>query len=308
MRFLGDRTDGPADQVTGVDLGRYITNRLKKRNPGTAERERITLMQFYKWTVGQKYLQASPAAGLAPIKCGVDRPPFRTIDEINQIINRGGLSDDEVLDLWECLYLTPGDSAGLLSKVREKATEDFTYLLHAIPAYTGMRRGEVLRLRWPDVDLDSSYLYARSRKQSRTKTETIRRIDLYPELQKDLIDWRKKRAKGQYVVCDGKTLEPIRVDQANRYFWQPMRGTAWCLKSKPNWFKVGFHTYRHSFASNLAAAGVDQRIIDEWMGHQTEAMRKRYRHLYPKDRRSAIESFTLVQSLHPTSETEGSEG
>jgi len=30
------------------------------------------------------------------------------------------------------------------------------------------------------------------------------------------------------------------------------------------------------------------------MGHQTEAMRKRYRHLFPKDRRSAIESFSLA--------------
>jgi integrase len=58
---------------------------------------------------------------------------------------------------------------------------------------------------------------------------------------------------------------------------------------------VGFHTYRHSFASNLAAAGVDQRIIDEFMGHTTEAMRKRYRHLFPKDRRSAMASFSLAK-------------
>ncbi len=36
-------------------------------------------------------------------------------------------------------------------------------------------------------------------------------------------------------------------------------------------------------------------MIDEWMGHQTEAMRKRYRHLFPKDRRSAIESFSLTR-------------
>lgn len=70
-----------------------------------------------------------------------------------------------------------------------------------------------------------------------------------------------------------------------------MRHTEWRLNSQRHWFKVGFHTYRHSFASNLAAAGVDQRVIDELMGHTTEAMRKRYRHLFPKVRRSAIESF-----------------
>jgi integrase len=43
----------------------------------------------------------------------------------------------------------------------------------------------------------------------------------------------------------------------------------------------GLHLFRHSFASNLAAKGVDQRHIDDWMGHQTEEMRKRYQHLRP---------------------------
>lgn len=39
----------------------------------------------------------------------------------------------------------------------------------------------------------------------------------------------------------------------------------------------GFHVLRHSFASHAAAEGIDQRMIDEWMGHQTEEMRRRYR-------------------------------
>ena len=165
------------------------------------------------------------------------------------------------------------------------------------PITTGLSgRGEVLRLRWFDLDVDEDYLTARSRKQSRKKTETVRRIDMHPELKKELLVWRDQRPKGQLVICDRKTLEPIRKDRANRSFWQPMRGTGWCLNSKKNWFKVGFHTYRHSFASNLAALGIDQRIIDEWMGHQTEAMRKRYRHLFPTSRRSAIESFSLARS------------
>ena len=59
--------------------------------------------------------------------------------------------------------------------------------------------------------------------------------------------------------------------------------------------QVGFHS-RHSFASNLAARGVDQRIIDEWRGHQTEATAKRYRHLFPKERRSAMESFSFARA------------
>jgi integrase len=152
----------------------------------------------------------------------------------------------------------------------------------------------VLRLRWCDIEFDQGSLIARSKKQSRQEVETKRRIDLHPELQAILLAWRAQRPKGQYVACDPGCLEALTPRLANSRFWQPLRGTDWCLKSRANLFKIGYHTYRHSFISNLAARGVDQRIIDEWVGHQTEAMRKRYRHLFPKTRRSAIETFSLV--------------
>jgi integrase len=293
VSHIGDLAGAPCDQVTYQDLDRYLKARLGIRKANTVERERISLMQFYKWVVRQGHLPTSPATGLSPIKGGVDRPPFRTIAEINRIIERGGLSESESLALWECLYLSPEEIAGLLATVRTNAREDFSYLLHAIPAYTGVRRGEMLRLRWLDVELDEGYIIARSRKQSRKKTETVRRIDMHPELQKELLAWREKRPKGQFVLCDAKNLEPIDKHRANRSFWQPLRNTPWCLDRRKNWYKISFHSYRHSFASNLAAVGVDQRVIDEFMGHQTEAMRKRYRHLFPRTRRSAIESFSL---------------
>jgi integrase len=294
VRHLGDRAHEPCSQITCRDLDGYLKKRLQERHASTAERERITLLQFFKWLVQQGHLASSPAAGLERIKGGEDRPPFRTIAEIDKIAERGGLTNDEVLDLWECLFLNPKEIADLLATVRTNAKVDYSYLLHAIPAYTGMRRGEVLRLRWIEVDLDGGFIYARSRKQSRRKKETVRRIDLHPELQRELLAWRQKRPKGQFVICEADTLEPISNDRANRCFWQPMRHTQWCLDNTRDWFKVGFHTYRHSFASNLAAAGIDQRIIDEFMGHQTEAMRKRYRHLFPKDRKSAIACFSLA--------------
>lgn len=297
VRHLESRADDPGDNITHRDLDRFLKERLAVRHPNTVERERITLLQFYKWTVQQGYLRQSPATALAAIKAGVDRPPFRTIAEIQRIIGRGGLAAEEVLDLWECLYLTPEEIAGLLETVRAGAKQDYGYLLHALPAYTGMRRGEVLRLRWIDVDLEQGYICARSRKQSRRKMETVRRIDLHEELRKDLLAWREQRPRGQYVISKAQSLEPLTNDQANRSFWQPMRHTDWCLDSTKDWFKIGFHTYRHSFASNLAARAVDQRIIDEFMGHSTEAMRRRYRHLFPSNRRAAIECFTLQQPI-----------
>ena len=50
----------------------------------------------------------------------------------------------------------------------------------------------------------------------------------------------------------------------------------------------GLHALRHSFISALASSGVDQRIIDEVVGHQSEEQRRRYRHLYPATIKDAL--------------------
>jgi integrase len=294
LRHLGGTADAPCDRVGFRDLDAFLKERLARRHANTAKLERVTLLQFYKWVVAQGHLAASPAAALPPIKGGAERPPFRTIAEVERILARGGLTDKEALDLWECLYLAPEEIARLLTAVRANALEPLAFMLHCLPAYTGMRRGEVLRLRWLDVDLDEGYLMARSRKQSRAVAESLRRIDMNPELRVELATWRDQRPRGQLVVCEERSLAPLGPDRANRLFWAPMNGTEWCLDRGRHWYKVGFHTYRHSFASNLAALGVDQRVIDEWMGHQTEAMRRRYRHLFPKDRRAAISCFSFA--------------
>jgi integrase len=291
---LGARVDLPCDRIVRRDLEQYLQARFKVRTAETVGKERFTLVKLFEWAVAHEYLEASPAVALTTIKGDADKKAFRTVAEIDAILERGGLSETEAAELWDCLYLTPPEIGDLLALVRTRASRDYAPLLHAIPAYTGMRRGEVLRLRWSDVEMDQDSIIARSRKQSRQKSETARRIDLHPELKALLLDWRGTRPRGQFVICEREADGPITEKTATRYFCQPLRSTPWCLSSKKRWFKVGFHTYRHSFASNLAARGVDQRIIDEWMGHQTESMRKRYRHLFPKERRSAMNSFSFT--------------
>jgi integrase len=292
-KWLAGRVAQPADRITHRDLEHFLQFRLQQRNPRTVHKERETIRQMFGWLVAQEYLDASPAVALTTIRCEVELPPFRTASEIETILRRGGLSEEEGFDLWNCLYLTPTEIGSLLKTVRDRADNDVTFLLHSIPAYTGMRRGEVIRLRWLDIEFDQGHIIARSLKQSRRAIESRRRIDLHPELLEELMRWRRRRPSGQFLVSE-PGAEQLDPDTANRHFWQPLRGTSWCLQSRRNLFKVGFHTYRHSFASNLAARGVDQRIIDEFMGHQTQAMRKRYRHLFPSDRRNAISTFSLL--------------
>ncbi|MEO2012655.1 MAG: tyrosine-type recombinase/integrase [Pirellulaceae bacterium] len=271
-------------------LKRFQDHRLLIRDPSTVQRERNSLRNFFAWCLSENVTKTSPAIHLEAITSGRDLDPFRTKGEILEIIERGGLTYEELRAYWESLYLRLSEVGEAINVARHQGDHDHCYLLHAIPAYTGMRRGEVLRLKWPDIL--GGYLIARSRKQSRSKKETMRRIDLHPELQRILTDWKSRSSSGQFVICDADG-GPIGVDVANRRFWKPLRGSEWCLDSKRNHFCIGFHTYRHSFASNMAARGVDQRIIDGYMGHTTEAMRRRYRHLFPESRQHAIRQLNF---------------
>lgn len=82
---------------------------------------------------------------------------------------------------------------------------------------------------------------------------------------------------------DSPSPLPLTRDEANDHFKRMVAGTKWDKLR-------GWHVLRHSFASNCARQGIDQRLIDEWMGHQTEEMRKRYRHLFPDQQQQAIQS------------------
>jgi site-specific recombinase XerD len=85
---------------------------------------------------------------------------------------------------------------------------------------------------------------------------------------------------GVYAFCS-KPNVMLTDGQTWKAFLTGMKGSKWHVLP-------GYHAFRHSFASNLAAAGIDQRVIDELMGHTTVEMQKRYRHLFPDQRRAAV--------------------
>jgi site-specific recombinase XerD len=86
------------------------------------------------------------------------------------------------------------------------------------------------------------------------------------------------RSKKRRTAC-----VPLTRNETNDHFKRLVADSKWKVLR-------GWHVFRHSFISNCASKGVDQRMIDEWVGHQTEAMRKRYRHLIPSTQNQALRS------------------
>jgi integrase len=104
-------------------------------------------------------------------------------------------------------------------------------------------------------------------------------------------NWIADHPGGEFTFCQETIVPrskksrtaptPLTRDEAHDHFKRTLTDSPWAKLR-------GWHIFRHSFCSNCAAAGIDQRIIDAWVGHQTEEMVRRYRHLIPSQSQEAI--------------------
>jgi integrase len=178
------------------------------------------------------------------------------------------------LPRYEWQYLTPQQARQLLDAVRE----DRLYAIYAVAVAIGLRRGEVLGLRWQDVDLDEGTLYVRRSLQrlngqlvlGDTKTDkSYRRVPLPRVCIASLREHRERQEKERAealvwldewgLVFTTKHGTPIEPRNLLRHF------QVQCEKlGLP---KLRFHDLRHTCASLLLAQGVDLPIVKETLGH-----------------------------------------
>ncbi len=196
---------------------------------------------------------------------------------------------------WQILMRNPADAATppraprremnvldekQLLRLFEAAEGSDLYLPIVLAATTGMRRGEVLALRWSDVDLDSRFLSVqRSLEQARggvqfkePKSPRARRIIDLPSITVDALRQHKiaqarhrlqigPTYKDQGLVCSrliGTPLDPAEVTSAFA-----------ALMRKTDLPRVRFHDLRHSHATNLMRQDVHPKIVSERLGHST---------------------------------------
>jgi len=269
----------------------YANARAREKHHGkriqsyTIRKELRTFRQAWTWALEMAHTRTSPTWRLKSLELEKDvgREPFRTFEQIVQKIKRGGLTQDAQDRLWETLYLTSAELSEFLDFIAGNTTNPFVNPMVAFVALTGCRRSEMARSLLDDWDFENGRVTIREKKRDNTQSFTTREIDVHPRLAKVMTAWFNNHPGGQYTISQNGG--PLTVDQATDHFKRTVAG-------HKKWSKVrGFHTLRHSVASILASKGVDQRYIDRVLGHQTDAMRKRYQHLFPKGVKQAIEQL-----------------
>ncbi len=161
-------------------------------------------------------------------------------------------------------FLDDEERTKLLDACKE-SVNPFLYVIVVLAITTGMRQGEILGLKWKDVDLVRSCAVLHETKNGERRTVPI------PQFAAQfLIELSKVRRIDTPLVFPGKKdpLKPIDI----RNMWDDA-----VAKAKLEDFR--FHDLRHTTASYLAMNGATLAEIAEVLGHKTLQMVKRYAHL-----------------------------
>jgi integrase len=283
LRILGDI---PVVEVNSGIVQRFVDTRSQETYGGntvksvTVRKAVATLRFVMNWGVKQGRTKTKfPDVELYFPK-ERQAEPFRTFDQISTIIARGGLDQVRIDELWDGLFLSLDQVAEVLEVVRKKTRATWLYPFLVTAAYTGARRAELFRSRVEDFDFEGKLIHIRELKRSRAK-ETLRTVDMTPLVESVMTNYFASIHPGGLCSFSSEANKPITDGQAWKAFRTAVGSSRWKVLR-------GYHAFRHSFASNLAAAGIDARVICDLMGHQTEEMEKRYRHLFPEQRRATV--------------------
>lgn len=141
---------------------------------------------------------------------------------------------------------------------------------------TGMRRGELLGLEWPSVNLPAKLVTVTV---GNAKSRKARHLPLNVEALDVLKRWKKQADKTARLVFPSPKTG-ARMDNINSS-WEEL-----CASAELADFR--FHDLRHSFASRLVMAGVDLNTVRELLGHSDIRMTLRYAHLAPDKLAEAV--------------------
>jgi integrase len=191
-----------------------------------------------------------------------------------------------------------------LRTLLECAKSERLYAAYLIGALLGLRKGEILGLRWMDVDLDTKKQIGIRMTLQRiegvllsgsVKTDGSERpLPIPPTLAAALKAWRTAQAKEAKAAGDQwantglvfTTSNGTAIDPKN--FYRDFGKL--CVRAKVR--KIRFHDIRHSFATALGEQGTDLVVIQKMLGHSDPSVTARiYRHLVAHEARTAADAL-----------------
>ncbi|MDO8120638.1 site-specific integrase [Isoptericola sp. b490] len=271
-RSIGDTT---LDRLKPSDVERFV---LDLRDAGKAQ---ATVRQVY--TVLRAILDAAVRDGL------IARNPAA------QVARPG-------VDRHDARYLTRDEVDRLLAAAEGTRYAPVLELL----AFTGMRRGEALALRWDDIDFDARLIRVRGTLGrvggillvTDTKTERSRRAIPLSERAARVLRAVGERQAAERVAARDEWRETGFVFTTELGHPVDPRNALRALTraaDRAGLEGVGLHTLRHSAASAMLGTGVPLKAVSDVLGHSSVAITGDvYGHMAPEVQRSALDALAAA--------------
>jgi integrase len=239
------------DQVTPADMARMRDLMCKGSSPGTVKNCILRLSVVFSWGVKHRLAPTNPCRGVEKPKVE-DSFDFLTREEVQRLLAAAKSSTS-----------TP------LKRMR--------FVAIALAIHTGLRKGELLGLRWIDLDLDQLRLTVARSFQTTPKGGKTRHLRLPSVLVPILREWRRECPQtpcGLVLPAGRTTIKPA--------------GENTMLALPQLFAEIGlrpvlhpWHLLRHTFASHFVMRGGNILALQKILGHSDLKMTMVYAHLAP---------------------------
>lgn len=283
QRILGPRT--PAQTIRVSEVQSYVNTRSKAGvSATTIQKELVTFAQIWKYARSNGVVQHDIDKRSLRLPKKSPKLRFHTMQEAARAEKN---ADPETLkQIYDSIYLNSKEVIQLLEHVQETARHPWIYPAFSFAAFCGVRRSEIVLAAVRDVDLENGRIEVREKKRVRSMEYSFRTVNIAPRFSEVLTEWLAVKPESPLLICNERG-EPITVHMMTHHWKQAMEGSKWEILK-------GWHVLRHSFASICESRGVREATISAWMGHATEEMRARYRHLFPEKMEKEMSEANLL--------------
>ena len=262
-------------EVTGDEINAFYQAMLKSGLKGaTVQRYHAVLHLAFKSAVKRKIIPTNPVDQADRPKSQQFIGSYYNADEIRQLL--------------------------------EAARGDELYIVIMMAAYYGLRRSEVLGLKWSAIDFVSKQVHVRHKVLDedggpegydvmKTKS-SYRTLPLLPQIEEELLREKKRQEEMRAIMKNAyrkEYEEYICVDALGMLFRPSYVSSHFEVILKRNGLrKIRFHDLRHSVASLLLSNKVPMKMIQDWLGHSDMATTANiYSHI---DSTSKLESAATI--------------
>ena len=268
----------------------------------------VHILDFYNWLYSQGLKGNTVTRYHANIRKALDYAVKTDLIPNNPAIKVGRPHQEQFI----AEYYNEDELNNLFQVVKDTPLELIVYLT----AFYGLRRSEVLGIRWSAIDFENKTItinhkvvtVTNENEDTETKTKMItksktknkssyRTLPLFKEIEELLLYTRKMQEyymsifKDSYnkkykdYVCLDEMGNLRKPDYVSHKFKEILR--------KNGLREIRFHDLRHSCATLLVKKGISLREIQDWLGHSSSRTTERYTHL---DSSTKIKSASAIES------------